>query len=70
MTDKNKLKIDSYYPFVMKNGKGNHNCVGLVTTNGIHVTNMGFCYEKDDILWVGEELNIDFPEEYCQPKYL
>lgn len=69
MTDKNKLKIESYYPFVMKNGEGVHNCVGLVTTNGIYVTNMNFCYGKEDILWAGEELNIDFPEEYCRPKY-
>ena len=70
MTNKNKLKIGSYYPFVMKNGKGYHNCVGLVTTGGIYVTNMNLYYQKDDILWAGEELNIDFPEEYCQPRYL
>lgn len=67
---KDKLIIGSYYPFVMKNGKGHHKCVGYVFSNGIYVTNMGFTYEKEDILWVGDEIKIDFPEEYCRPKYL
>ncbi|ADX88040.1 hypothetical protein 2018Mat167_1090 [Vibrio phage ICP1] len=70
MTDINKLKIGGYYPFVMKNGEGYHKCVGYVGKSFIYVTNMFVAYDKEDILWVGDEIVIDFPQEYCEPEYL
>lgn len=70
MTDINKLKIGSYYPFVMKNGEGYHKCVGYFGKSFIYVTNMFVAYKKEDILWVGDEIVIDFPQEYCVPEYL
>lgn len=68
--NKDKLKVGSYYPFVMKNGNGHHKCVGYITKGYIYVTNMHVAYEKEDILWVGDEIEINFPEEFCQPEYL
>lgn len=70
MTDINKLKIGSYYPFVMKNGKCPHKCIGYIGKSFIYVAAMHTAYEKDDILWVGDEIVIDFPQEYCEPDYL
>lgn len=70
-TEDRELEIGTHYPFVMKNGtKGRHKCVGLVTKSGIYITNMGDCWEKDDILWCGDKLDIQFPPEFDEPKYL
>lgn len=70
-TEDRELEIGAYYPFIMKNGtKGRHKCVGLVTKNGIYITSMGGCWGKGDIIWCGGKLDLQFPPEFDEPKYL